>query len=293
MFDLHHFNYFMKKKISILIVVYNKRLCESETINALFSIDIKNLNIVVVNNGPQILPEDDIITELRNTFTAVTLKNFTTNKPLSWVYNDFINENYSDRYIILDDDTEVTSEYFEKMVFSNEEYMIGLPKMISSHNNKQYTPFFNGEFKNDVRGYITNDLNFSITSAIVLSKELIDIIKIRFGTVFDERFALYCIDNTLFKRIETIVKEGIARVDYLSNVSLLHDFSNIHSSKQPKWRMEEKLIGDILALRHYVKAHKQVVKQVLLKLGNLEFRDCYIILTTYMEGKHPRCRRAR
>ncbi|MDQ6813618.1 MAG: hypothetical protein M3040_07780, partial [Bacteroidota bacterium] len=148
-------------------------------------------------------------------------------------------------------------------------------------------------FRNDVRGNICGDLNFSITSAIVLSKEITNIIKSRFETVFDEHFALYSIDNTLFMRIETIVKEGITTVNYLSNVSLIHDFSNIPSVNLPKWRTEEKLIADIIALKYYTKAFKQVVKLALSKLFKLQLRHSYVILRTYIQGKHPRCKQPR
>jgi hypothetical protein len=284
----------MAKRISALIVIYDKNLSDSETLRSLSHLNFNNLNIVIVNNGPQYLLEDEFYLSLERKFVSVALKNFTINKPLSWVYNDFINDNDSDRYIILDDDTVLTSDYFERLVFSNEEYMLGLPIMVSRYDKKQYTPFFNGEFKTDTRGNISGNFNFSITSALVLSREIINVIKKRFGTIFDECFALYNIDNSLFIRLETIAKEGIAIVTYLSNVSLLHDFSNIDSVKEPQWRTEEKMIAQTISIKRYFKGgYRQIIKQVFFKMLKLEFRNCYLIVRTFVEGKHPRCKQRR
>jgi hypothetical protein len=281
-------------RVSLLVVLYNKRLADSETIKALLTISIKDVSIYIVNNGPDLLIEDEIIFKLRERCEFVSVQNYLTNKPLSWVYNDYIDSHEADRYIILDDDTQLTHEYFKDLVFNDENYMIGLPKMLSSYDKKQYTPMLNGKIKPDTYGHISGDFNFSITSAIILSKDIVSILKKRFGSVFDERYALYSIDNTLFLRLETIVKEEISPITYFSNVSLLHDFSNIQANKESKWRVEELLIANIITLRHYFKrGYRQVIKQIFTNLAHFHFRDCYLILRSYLQGKHPRCKQPR
>ena len=62
------------------------------------------------------------------------------NKPLSWIYNDFIQQYDADYYVLFDDDTEINIEY-QNILFTAQDIDIELPKIISMSDNVHITPW--------------------------------------------------------------------------------------------------------------------------------------------------------
>ncbi|WP_416238595.1 glycosyltransferase family 2 protein, partial [Raoultella planticola] len=90
-------------KVSAVVVLYKKQmLADSKTLASLEPYIGLLHNITIVNNGPDVLLEDEsIYYKSENVAIIEHLKN----RPLSSIYNDFIRTNDCDRFIILDDDT--------------------------------------------------------------------------------------------------------------------------------------------------------------------------------------------
>ena len=93
-----------------VVVLYNKRIDESLTLNCLK--DIKNLNTIVCDNSTKNYHNESLARKLN--FSYISMGG---NKGLSCAYNKAIDLLKSETgYVCLfDDDTKVTEEYFEKL----------------------------------------------------------------------------------------------------------------------------------------------------------------------------------
>lgn len=104
-------------KIVAVIVVYNKKISNSITCNRIKNIAIKGIEILIVDNG-----ENDYGNESYCEKHGIRYISMQGNKGLSKAYNTAINESQSaDVIVLLDDDTEVTQEYFEKLIYAVKE----------------------------------------------------------------------------------------------------------------------------------------------------------------------------
>ncbi|MFU8926839.1 glycosyl transferase, partial [Acinetobacter puyangensis] len=80
-------------KVALLVIVYGKQLVQSDTINSILAFEHTLDSLVIVNNGPKAISENDVIVDqLKLKHKNIVLKNCLENKPLSWIYNDFIND---------------------------------------------------------------------------------------------------------------------------------------------------------------------------------------------------------
>ena len=75
------------------------------------------------------------------------------NKPLSWIYNDFIQQYDADYYVLFDDDTEINIEY-QNILFTAQDIDIELPKIISMSDNVQYYPLVNGAIEQKMGSFL-------------------------------------------------------------------------------------------------------------------------------------------
>ncbi|EMO6444628.1 hypothetical protein LUS60_08805 [Raoultella planticola] len=230
-------------KVSAVVVLYKKQmLADSKTLASLEPYIGLLHNITIVNNGPDVLLEDEsIYYKSENVAIIEHLKN----RPLSSIYNDFIRTNDCDRFIILDDDTTITNSYIFNLVFNENKYDLGLPIIKSTHDNKSYYPVCSGvnNIRNEDVEYIHKKGSYSISSGMIISSELADYLFAIFGSIFDERFSLYGVDISLFRRIDKLIdrKEILIR----SGVILEHDLSKF-SNTISDFRKKELLIDLIL-----------------------------------------------
>lgn len=182
--------------IAILVVLYNKKMKESKTLNTLISRDLSSITLKIVNNGPEALEEDGYIwNELTGKTHNVILENRIENAPLSTLYNEFISNFHSDYYIILDDDSDLSEYFFEHLTDSSIELII--PRIYSIDDSKFYYPRQNDRLV-ELNDEINNNSVMSISSGLIMSKELVRLFKTHYRDIFDERFALYGIDTSFF-----------------------------------------------------------------------------------------------
>jgi hypothetical protein len=87
---------------AFLVIIYNKTIDESETINTLMRFHYKNSQLTIYNNGPkEIIISDEKKLQFSNVFDKVNVINDLNNRPLSLVYNQFIEGNKEAKYFIL------------------------------------------------------------------------------------------------------------------------------------------------------------------------------------------------
>ncbi len=87
------------KKTAILIVLYNKEIHESTTIETLLKLGLSGVKIVIHNNGPrEISMTHEQVQRFQMNCIDLEFINCTDNQPLSVVYNNFIKKIHSMRF---------------------------------------------------------------------------------------------------------------------------------------------------------------------------------------------------
>ncbi|MCT7466317.1 hypothetical protein N5T78_06985 [Aliarcobacter cryaerophilus] len=212
------------KKINFCIVLYNKKIFESNTITSLDNYFRNNKvlgDIVVFNNGPEEVELYDADYFICNQVLV--------NASLSKIYNKFIDEYLSDYYVFLDDDTFLTDTFLNEL--KNIDSDIFLPQ-ISCEGEIHYP-------------VIKNQSMQTITSGLTLSSKIIQDLKSYHQKVFDERFDLYGIDTAFCNLINKM------KLNYeISNSIIEHDLSHI-SSGNNDFREIEVLLSNSASLFPY------------------------------------------
>lgn len=277
------------QKLAMLVILYNKSFEESETLISIANFEKKIHQLVIVNNGPSELKEEDTFFEkLKDKHVNVNLNNYVENRPLSWIYNEFI-ENYdSDYYIFLDDDTQI-SKNNESYIFSLVDIDLELPKIIAISDKKQYYPIVNGlVFKKN--GEINKFSNiFSIGSGLIISKNIKNIFKIHNENLFDERFALYGVDMSFFRKLNSFNKENI-NIKVNSEMLIDHSLSRTEGEISD-WRLRERLYDEVITIKHYLDYKSlRLIKCVVKQISRGNWKNLKLIFDTYYNGYHPRCK---
>lgn len=278
----------MSNKIALVVVIFNKKLDESETIKSLLGFNKAIDSLLIVNNGPTEIDGDDVIlSELEKIHHKVVLENQIQNKPLSWIYNDFIKQYKVDRYAIFDDDTIISIEYCEKILFDTGHYDLGLPSIKSSHDGKVYYPVVRSYPKEPQEEYYQYDkTTYSIGSGLVIGCGLKKMMINEFGEVFDHHFALYGVDISLFRRLNRLQYTDKLIVN--TQAELSHYLSKF-SKDISDFRKKELLIDQVLQFRWYRNNTKHISSMILGLILKFKVAELRLIFKTFFEGKHPRC----
>lgn len=277
--------------LSILVVTYNCFLEYSQTIRSLCTSKTRfdGVRLCIWNNGPKEIPvPTDTLAALRDKGFEVTIKQTPWNAPLSWIYNYFIEKNPANRYVILDHDSILSEEYLECLV-GNEDVFLGLP--IVKIKGVPYYPRAKKRFS--IGPYTKDDKIRSFGSGLLLSQEVIDVVKDLYGTAFDENFALYGVDFSFFYRIHRLgLDEKLQSIP-----SIEHSFSDFEEEEKEikRFRKVERSYDFGLQLRHYPtlgrvrKLMKQISKSFLGKNKILITKA----LKAFIQGRHERCKQPR
>ena len=233
----------------IIVVLYNKSVEDSETLLSLRSSFLGEGKIIVANNGPGHLYINNDFLSIFN--VPIEIKEFINNKPLSYLYNDEIRVNPGyDCYIIFDDDTHIDIDYFNS-IDSNEEYDIYLPRIVSNSDGLSYYPLLNEKPIEEVCSGVMkgDDKLSSIASGLVINKTLIEKFCSAGELLFDERFALYGVDVSLFKKIDKL-KRNKFTFTYSVISKINHDLSRV-GSEYSHFRELERMYDSVLSKIHY------------------------------------------
>ena len=273
--------------ISLVVVLYGKELQDSKTLMSLLKFEFKFNTLLVYNNGPSLLSADNtIVCMLKNRFEQVTVIEDITNAPLSKIYNYFLKKVKSNSYVILDDDTELNENYIFMLIqnASKQEYDLVIPKIIS-FDARQYYPISNGVVI-EKEGYIEGETNLlSISSGIVLNKSIFRKMLLNDNNIFDERYALYGVDTSFFKKITKNPDVKICISSYLS-----HSLSRAES-KDNYFRRKERLIDLAISTRCYPSLfnYYYFLKKLISLLFTCEFKLAILMIHVFLKGRHPKC----
>ncbi|MBS0857087.1 MULTISPECIES: glycosyl transferase [unclassified Tatumella] len=237
---------------AILVVLYGKKINDSVTLTTLSKCNLKGIVLTIVNNGPDLICDNSVIVkELEGNVKELIINEYLNNKPLSFLYNDFIRDNVNaERLIILDDDTVIEESFLSKLSDKKlNDYDVVLPIIHSEADGKIYYPV-----ENDIVIEKEKDMDpkgtLSIGSGLMLNKKVINKLISRFNTVFDESYALYGVDMSIFRRIHKISKTYPSAIKIRCEGVLMHSLSRV-GSKPGKFRTTERLIDAAITGRRY------------------------------------------
>lgn len=274
------------KTIAMVVILYGKRFEESKTLQSLMRFSHQLDQLLIVNNGPENLDSHDPFSiALSKKHKHVEFENQIQNKPLSWIYNDFINSIDADYYVLFDDDTEINFDY-ESYLFQMDNIDLELPKIISIIDKKQYYPILNRKLVLEKGLIESKEKLFSIGSGLIISNKIKSIFLSRNQEVFDSRFALYGVDLSFFRRLNKIGRENLS---ISSKTDLSHSLSRVEG-KIDQWRARERLYDEALTIRYYKNFKALRIIFLLMKeLIYFRFLNIFIIFRLLFSGRHPRC----
>ncbi|HBQ3164907.1 glycosyltransferase [Klebsiella variicola] len=273
--------------IDVLVIIYDKKLEDSKTLQTLTNNTFLDFNLTIVNNGPNLIKDDEpFFIDISRRVRGTKLINRVENAPLSKLYNEFIlNNKNSDYYIIFDDDSDVSPDFMH--IVSLQEADILLPRIYSVDDNQYYYPIQDGVIINESTKVDPGTI-MSISSGLVLKKKLVDYFNIIYnGGIFDERFALYGIDTSFFLRLHKLSNRNKIHAACISTIK--HSLSRVSSVKS-EFRTLERLYDAAITARHYPHflTKRKFAHIILYYIYKLQFKYVFVLLLYFIKGKHPR-----
>ncbi|WP_343682942.1 glycosyl transferase [Acinetobacter baylyi] len=274
------------KTIAMVVILYGKRFEESKTLQSLTRFSHQLDQLLIVNNGPENLDSHDpFFIALSKKHKHVEFENQIQNKPLSWIYNDFINAIDADYYVLFDDDTEINSSY-ENFLFQMNNIDLELPKIISIIDKKQYYPKLNEQIISENGVIERRGELFSIGSGLIISNKIKKIFKKYDLELFDSRFALYGVDFSFFRRLNKLGRDNFL---ISSQTYLDHGLSRAEGVAS-FWRKEERLFDEVLSIKYYTSSpNLKIFKRIIQQVFRFNFKSAVKIFFIFSNGKHPRC----
>lgn len=274
------------KTIAMVVILYGKRFEESKTLQSLMRFSHQLDQLLIVNNGPESLDShDSFFIALSKKHKHVEFENQIQNKPLSWIYNDFINSIDADYYVLFDDDTEINLDY-ESYLFQMDNIDLELPKIISIIDKRQYYPKLNEQIISENSVIQSSGELFSIGSGLIISNKIKNTFKRYNLELFDSRFALYGVDFSFFRQLNKLGRDSFL----ISTQTFLNHSLSGAEGVIAKWRKKERLYDEILTVKHYSELRLlRIGKRILREILYLRFSNILIILNTFVSGVHPRC----
>lgn len=281
-----------------LVVVYGKSLENSPSLKSLETCDLTGCcELIIFNNGPSesSLKETPIVYSLAKKFNSIVVVDYLLNAPLSYIYNWFLNGKF-ECYIIFDDDTFIPENYHSYLTSSMNDEKISsidlfIPIIVSPSKSEIFYPIVNDcvlKEKKEIRQY---DDVISIGSGLVIFNSAIEKFNKIDSDLFDERFALYGVDFSFFRRIRKIKDIGFD-FNIKTTLSLPHELSS-QETFISDWRRKERLIDEALSIRFYSDNKLILIKSLLKKIIKLmilgEFKNVIFFIRSFLRGQHPRC----
>ncbi|MDW1575884.1 hypothetical protein R7M92_08925 [Vibrio sp. Vb2880] len=239
----------------ILIVTHNKDPHSIPTINSLRQLGVltcKEYKTVVWVN------ESDL-TNVQLEGVDVILSDI--NESLSCIYNEIIHNRYKgyESVTIFDDDTDISDWTFFEHKNVTGPYVIA--PTVTYNGEKVYPIKINDNSIIDNDEYISGVK--SINSGLTINREAVDILKKKYGCVFDSRFSFYGVDFSLFYRLN---ESREITINQIGNIE--HSLSRLESSYEiNSFRWKQKIFENILMVRNYPKYNSKIILvKVLVKL---------------------------
>jgi len=282
----------IRVKYLVLVVIYNQQLNEGATLrsmeHSLPESMVDQARLVIWNNGPHLLDAADLEAfRSASRWKFIEIENRTDNLPLSSVYNRVIKMD-AERFVFFDHDTLVGESYWRALQ-SHPMLDVLAPRIWARdvcYYPKVHKDVVSTEQRLDARGLIT------ITSGMALSCRLLQALAAEEGKAFDERFALYGVDVSLFVRIQRLSEKTSLLAGCYGDLE--HSLSELEQENDQisVFRDLEKFYVAILLRLHYKNISKPkilryMVRQLLGKRSHL-IRYTPRLLSCLLQGKHPR-----
>ncbi|HBR1454548.1 glycosyltransferase [Klebsiella quasipneumoniae] len=282
----------------ITVIIYGKKPIESLTLNKLLELKYDNYQLLLVNNGPELIePNDSFLESFSIKKNKALIINYTDNKALSFIYNMVLNDyEKHDRFVFFDDDSDIDDGFFESLdaTYNN---MMDLQLPLIFDNDNAYYPIIDGVIYSDEKSANEkigkyNDL-FSIGSGLIIYSNLVKKFQQRNMKLFDDNFALYGVDYSFFRRIAILKNKHQEDVNVAISSKINHSLSRT-SNEYSSWRHKERLLDIVLTQRYYSKGISIstliLFKLILKEALKLRLKNIYLIISTFIIGCHPRCR---
>lgn len=277
---------------AILVLLYNKEITDSNTINSLIESKFQypNARLVIWNNGPEQLKKRDYRT-FEDLGYDVVIEETLNNESLAVIYNRFLTQNRAEKYILLDDDSVLNAAYILASSKSKAAE-VGMP-IISSQGEAQ-SPTIDGLPYSAGTEFSSESKVTTIGSGLVIGADIVDSLKEHYKNVFDERFYLYGVDTTFCLRLFNNKLTDMIKIIPGFN----HSLSRLEKEdfEKAKFRCLERSYDLGLTLRYYeprlssifivIKLCASTLKRTLLgKKVELNF---VAVLKGFVFGKHYR-----
>lgn len=273
----------------LLIILYNKNFHESLTLESLLRSSYSG-DLLIFNNGPSELDlNDSFILELNNKFKFVELCQDIKNRPLSVIYNDFVTNYNYDQYLFFDDDTRITDQFLTAK--NNCLTDISLPIIRSISDEQIYYPLINNKICQRECVLSGNEEVISIGSGLMVSSNLIKKFKTAGITLFDERYSLYGVDFSFFRRIKFLKEKHIDISIEVSGL-LNHSLSRV-DNVESKLRTRERSIDVVLTKILYPSRNRvmdilSIFKVFIQCFIRKDFSWVLVLLKVVIDKAHPR-----
>ncbi|WP_404651644.1 hypothetical protein [Raoultella terrigena] len=286
-------------KTIVAVVIFGKQPTDSLTLKKLYSIKNINYKLLIINNGPAMVTIDDSLLQsfLNNKGIELSIENYIENRPLSIIYNEVIGNNkVFERFVLFDDDSDLDDDFFSDLdatVQSNTD--LQLPVILDK--GVIYYPVINGKPVQEQCMHSMNKLEysdglFSIGSGLVIYNSLVEKFNSINMKLFDDRFALYGVDYSLFRRLSMLRNLHID-VNIIISSKINHSLSRIDDKFSP-WRHKERLYDIVLTEKYYSKnifsSLLSLIKLSMVELLKGRGRNVSLIIYTFFIGHHPRCK---
>lgn len=286
-------------KTIVAVVIFGKQPTDSLTLKKLYSIKNINYKLLIINNGPAMVTIDDSLLQsfLNNKGIELSIENYIENRPLSIIYNEVISNNkVFERFVLFDDDSDLDDDFFSDLdatVQSNTD--LQLPVILDK--GVIYYPVINGKPVQEQCMHSMNKLEysdglFSIGSGLVIYNSLVEKFNSINMKLFDDRFALYGVDYSLFRRLSMLRNLHID-VNIIISSKINHSLSRIDDKFSP-WRHKERLYDIVLTEKYYSKnifsSLLSLIKLSMVELLKGRGRNVSLIIYTFFIGHHPRCK---
>lgn len=184
---------------AILVLLYDKEISDSKTLSSLATLEsqFKNAKLVIWNNGPKKLKSTDVSIFV-NLGYQVQVEQTLHNESLAVIYNSFIKSNQAEKYVLLDDDSQLNSDYinFSELV---QKERVAMP--IISFNGSVVSPTISKVPVRIDTSIKIDEKVITIGSGLVIGSDVVIELESLFGEVFDERFYFYGVDTSFCFRI--------------------------------------------------------------------------------------------
>ena len=288
-------------RINLLTVIYNSSLSDSITLKSLLDTKLDNieLNLIIWNNGPTLLEENDIndyLIKSRNRGIATSVYQDIRNLSLSKIYNNFIYKANYDFFVIFDQDSKINLSFFEN-IYSNSQYALMCHDIYPQQNEGTHQFPSDYEKKEIITplGEFTLGNIRTINSGTAISKNLINTLNSIHHYVFDEKFAVYHTDHRFFDLIHDTPQSAILKGICIGQMQ--HDMTCELSLGELSERARLEIAYAKMLLRMFRKQNpqKQIRRNLfyaykMKKKDNLNFISFLKLIKCVITKQHPRSR---